>query len=259
MMMKTLLVGALACATSTAAAAQRVPDAPQRPSLPTTSTDKEPPVIEDLAVAAQNPAASAVVTALLSDETGVAKAMFFYRTLPAAPDEKYQALELDGDRRGLFMAKLPDGPQRTGFEYYVEVTDMAGNPPTRLGSVGRPFVVDRAVEATRERAARQKALEPQKMGPGWAALALGVGALTGAGSAGSWTLYGVQRGRDSQIVTELDDPSTTAATRATLHEEQQSATNTRVLAFAGGTALGVAAVTGLTVGVILLVAAANEE
>src|SRR5438128_2128039 len=108
--------------------------------------DTDPPIIEDLAAAASNPDAAPIVSAMLSDPgSGIGTAYVHYRGVGSTSWEK---AELKGAANGLFIARLPDGLQKSGFDYYVEATDVAGNGPTRIGSENAPIRVDRATEAT---------------------------------------------------------------------------------------------------------------
>ncbi|HEY4223935.1 MAG TPA: hypothetical protein VGO62_21415, partial [Myxococcota bacterium] len=92
--------------------------------------DSDAPIIEDLAAAASNPDAAPVVTCMLSDVSGVGTARVFFRA--AGQTGAFDKADLKGGTSGLFIARLPDGLQRSGFDYYVEATDVGGNGPARI-------------------------------------------------------------------------------------------------------------------------------
>ena len=88
--------------------------------------DAEPPTIEDVAAAASNPDASPVITVMMSDHgSGVGSAFVHFR----AKGGEWQRADLKGGTSGMFIARLPDGTQRSGFEYWIEATDIACHGP----------------------------------------------------------------------------------------------------------------------------------
>ncbi len=104
--------------------------------------DTNAPVIEDFAVASGNWGTAPRITALISDDnSGLELAIVFYR---ATEQDTYEQTNLYAGSGGLFMAVMPDGFQQTGFQYYCQVVDAAGNVAF-LGGPGRPFVVDPAI------------------------------------------------------------------------------------------------------------------
>lgn len=222
-------------------------------------SDVEPPLIEDLAVAAANPSAPPMITAVFSDDSsGVRLAEAFFRAPGAAV---YEKVEFSPGEGGIFIARLPDGLQRTGFEYYVEVHDAAGNPPARLGSADRPLAVRAATETTAERLARQSAEDEVHHGihPGWTMLALGAGVAAAAASGWFWLDFAtVVTPQIAKLDAQLADASLTPGTRAALEEQRRAYGNAQVIDAATGSVLGVVAVAGLATGITLLVLGAVE-
>ncbi len=209
------------------------------------AADREPPIIADVAAAASNPDASPVITVTLSDRgTGVGDAVVHYRP----PGGTWRRAELRGGATGLYIARLPDGTQRTGFEYWIEASDIVGNGPTRIGSAERPIAVERAGEPTvarleRERAAAEAAA-PAHIHPAWLMLSLGAGVAAGAG-AGAFAL-------DIRNVQQIIDHEQPAGAR--LAELEQA----RTIDIAAAATLGVVALAGLTTGVVLVVLSSFE-
>ncbi len=221
--------------------------------------DTEPPIIEDLAAAASNPAAAPVITAMLSDPgTGVGTAYVIYRAVGANTWEK---AELKGGTGGLFIARLPDGLQKSGFDYYIEATDVAGNGPTRVGSADAPIRIDRAHEATIARIERQEAMltpPPPAIHPAWMMLSLGVGVLAGAG-AGAYALDLVGLGRRITSADErLADPAISDNTRAALLVNKKSLETASVQDTVIATVLGVVGAAGIVTGTTLVVIGSVE-
>jgi hypothetical protein len=144
--------------------------------------DVDAPIIEDVAAASSNPQAAPIVTVLMSDRgSGVGTAAVLFRPLPAG---SWRRAELKGGTGGLFIVRLPDGLQASGFDYYIEATDIAGNGPARVGSAEAPIRVEQATVPTLERLRRRRTLEPDPtIHPGWVMLSLSVGVLAGAGAA----------------------------------------------------------------------------
>lgn len=207
--------------------------------------DVDAPLIEDVAAAASNPDAAPVITVMLSDRgTGVGSAFVHFRV----PHGEWQKVDLKGGTTGLFIARLPDGAQRTGFEYWVEATDIAGNGPARIASPDRPIVVDKATEPTMQRVERQRAAAqaaaPISIHPAWLMLSLGVGVAAGAG-AGAFAL-------DVKNVQQTLDAEQPDGVR--LAELEQA----RTVDVTAAATLGVVAVAGLATGVALVVISSIE-
>jgi hypothetical protein len=215
--------------------------------------DTEPPIIEDLAAAAANPAAPPVITVMLTDNaTGIGNAFVFYR----GPGQSWSKAELKGGTTGLFIARLPDGLQRTGFDYYVEATDVAGNGPSRIGSPEAPIHVARATQATLDRLAQQPQpqtrADPVHIHPAWMMLSLGVGVLAGGGA----TAYAMDLSGVNQSIgvdqTNLADPNLSELGRKKIQDNEaslkQAATQDTVIAVI----LGVAGVAGIVTGAALV-------
>jgi hypothetical protein len=217
-------------------------------------SDAESPNIEDLAVAAANPAAPPMITAVFSDDaSGVKLAEVFFRK---PGDASYEKAEFAAGQSGIFIARLPDGLQRSGFEYYVEVVDAAGNPPSRLGSADRPLVVNGATESTAarlERRAIEERIEPS-IHPGWTMLALGVGVAAGAGAGVFAYDWNVTRGRIDAVDEVLAaNPSDVAA-----QDQRAALQNAQLLDGTIGALLGVVGAAGLAIGVTMVVLSAVE-
>ncbi len=216
--------------------------------------DDEPPTIDDFAVASENPAAPPMITAVFSDDvSGVKSAAVFFRRVG---DAAYEQADFTTGTSGIFIARLPDGLQRSGFEYFVEVTDAAGNPPARLGSADRPLVVPAAVESAAAREQRRAVdahIDPA-IHPAWTMAALGAGIALGAGAgvfAYDWNATtGQLAAVDEHLATRPGDEAALAR-RAALQ-------NAQVLDATLGTLLGVAAVAGLATGITLAALTAAE-
>jgi hypothetical protein len=216
--------------------------------------DTEPPIIEDLAAAAANPAAAPVITVMLTDNgTGVGNAFVYYR----GPGQSWSKAELKGGTSGLFIARLPDGLQRSGFDYYVEATDVAGNGPSRIGSPEAPIHVERATLATLDRLAREphvdaKVNDPVRIHPAWMMLSLAVGVLAGGGAAA----YGMDLvGVNKNIAIDennLADPNLSQIGKTKIVDNEvglkQAATQDTVIA----AILGVVGAAGIVTGAALV-------
>jgi hypothetical protein len=219
--------------------------------------DFEPPIIEDIAAAASDPAAQPVITAMISDRgAGVATATVHYR---ARHEPGWRRAELKGGRAGLFIARLPDGLQRTGFEYYVEAVDAAGNGPVRIGSPEAPIEVERATVATRDRVPEPRIEEAgSRIHPGWLMLSLGAGVLAGAGAGA----YGIDLLGLNNKIGELD----AALARTDLSDEQRARIGVRKDGLEGAavqdaviaSVLGVVSAAAVVTGTALLIASALE-
>lgn len=209
------------------------------------TADTDAPIIEDVAAASSNPDAAPVITVMMSDRgSGVGTALVHFR----APGGEWQKTDLKGGTSGLFIARLPDGVQRSGFEYWVEASDIAGNGPARIASPDRPIVVEKATEPTMVRVERQRAAAdaaaPVHIHPAWLMLSLGVGVAAGAG-AGAFAL---------DIGNVQQDIDTEQPTGDRAAELQQA----RTIDIAAAATLGVVAVAGLGTGVVLVVLSSLE-
>jgi hypothetical protein len=207
--------------------------------------DTEPPIIQDVAAAASNPDAAPVITVMMTDEgTGVGNAAVHFR----APCGQWQKADLKGGTSGLFIARLPDGLQKSGFEYWIEATDIAGNGPATIASPERPIVVDKATEPTLARVERQRAeardAAPIKIHPAWLMLSLGVGVAAGAGAGA----FGLDV-KNVQNTIDIEQPS---------GPRQAELEQARTVDVAAASTLGVVAVAGLATGVVLVVVASLE-
>jgi hypothetical protein len=160
-----------------AAAAARAQGAPA-PTTTTTISDAAAPIVVEVAIAADNPAAAPLVTARVDDDVEVASAVAHWRVEGSA----WQETPLQGGGR-MLIGRLPDGPQRTGFGVWVEVKDAAGNV-ARVGSEAEPLDVAAAVEGNADRLAHQAAADTAFRGPhpAWVMLALGTGIAATAGA-----------------------------------------------------------------------------
>jgi hypothetical protein len=205
--------------------------------------DTEPPFIEDLAVAAGNPATSPMITAVITDDwSGVDEAHVFYRL---TGESSWERAPLQPGSAGLFVARLPDGSQRSGFEYYLEVWDAARNGPTRIGGPEEPFGIAPATEGTLDRVKREK--EEAELGavhPAWITLALGTG-IAGTAAAGAFALdyVGLQQRLDNAAPNENVDAIRSAQTGDIVF----------------GAILGAVGVAGLATGISMLVYSAIAE
>lgn len=251
---------------ATAAVAEEVPSAPspddtpeadpseagepQAEAMPLPATvdedgrdDHEPPLIEDVAVAANSPSTAPLITAVITDDwSGVERAHVYFRRLGGGA---FEQATLSPGSGGLFIARLPDGTQTTGFEYYVEVWDAANNGPARLGTPEKPLRVEPASEGTLTRLEREQA--EREMGPvhpAWMMLSLGGGLLAAAGSGIFWLDFATSQGR----LAEETDPGVR-------RELENALLGDAVI----GSVLGAIAVAGLATGIGLLVYAALEE
>lgn len=207
------------------------------------SDDDNAPLIEDVAVAASSPSTAPMVTAVITDDwSGVEKAHVYFRRPGASA---YEKTALHPGTGGLFIGRLPDGTQTTGFEYYVEVWDAANNGPTRMGSPEAPLKVQPAAEGTvarLEREQEQAALGP--VHPAWMMLSLGSGVLAAAASGVFWLDF---MNLQAQRAAETDPERQTALDEALLGD------------VVIGSVLGVVAAAGLSTGVGLLIYSALEE
>lgn len=214
------------------------------PEAPTSSSDDtRAPLIEDVAVAAANPATPPMITAVITDDwSGVEEASVYYRPIG---DDEFQKVPLHAGRGGLFVARLPDGVQRRGFAYYVEVYDAAKNGPALMGTAEQPFIIPAASEGTPARLERERSrAELGPVHPAFMMLSLGTGLLAGAGAGVFWLDYAKVSG---QLKTEPAGP------------RRQELEEANVGNVAIGGVLSVIAGAALVTGVGLLVYAALEE
>lgn len=227
------------------------------PSAPEVDDDT-PPLIEDLAVAAGNPTTPPMITAVITDDwSGVERAEIFFRAPGAAEFDK---VAFSPGAGGLFIARLPDGVQKTGFEYYVEVWDAAKNGPTRMGSPEAPLPVEAAAEGTLDRLERQEreALEGP-VHPGWVMLAMGTGVVASAVSGLFWIdLLNVVQPNIDVIHKDLAaNPSATR--RAELEKSLTTYENSRTGDLVFGAVTGVIGVAALGTGVALMIVSMSGE
>lgn len=224
--------------------------------------DVDPPLIEDIAAAAAHPDAAPVVTVMMSDRgSGVGAAVVVVR----GPGQEWQRVPLVGNGEGesaLFIAHLPDGLQRTGFDYYVEASDRAGNGPARIGSPEQPIAVDAAREPTRARLERQALAQtaPTQMSihPGFIMLGYGVGILGAAGAAGYLIDLNISTRRLAAVEDELASSGLSEERAAALNEARAGYQDAVVYDTAIAVVLGVVGVAGLVTGTALLIASGLE-
>lgn len=228
-------------APATEGAPADIPAAEALPVAPALPTDTTPPAFDTVVVAASAAAARPVVTAVLTDDaSGVERAVVYVQ----APGETtWTAVPLVPSNGGLFIAQLPDGLQRTGFVYYVQAFDAAGNGPAMYHSKDAPKEVVAAAEDTLTKIAREKAANtPDEIHPIWPLLSLGTGILGLAGMTAFLLDYNTTQNR---LAAGDGDK---ALLEATLSNDLVGA------ALTGGVAL-----VGLGVGIGIAAASANAE
>lgn len=231
----------------------------QAPSPTQALDDHEPPVIEDLAVAAINPDAPPMFTAIFTDDySGVERAEVYFRT-PSATT--YSVVAFTPGQGGLFLARLPDGVQKEGFAYYVEVWDAARNGPTRLGSPEAPLSVAPAVESTTARMAREeRARNAGKVHPGIVMGVMGAGIVLGAASGLFWyDLANVVEPAIAAREAELASAALSESRRAELEASRDSLLRSRSDDLLAGSLLAAGGGVALISGVVLLAVSANSE
>lgn len=244
--------------TPPSAPVESAPTAPTTPSAFDGPADTDPPIIEDVAAAASNPKAAPAITVMMSDRgTGVGNAFVIYRALPSGAWEK---AALKGGTSGLFIARLPDGLQITGFEYYIEASDIAGNGPARIANAQAPIRVGRATMATQQRLREER--EAANIGPAihpaFLMLSLGVGVLAGAG-AGAYALDLASLGtRIEDVDTELETSGLSDTRRAELLAARSALETAQRGDVVITSILGVVAVAALGTGITLVVLSATE-
>lgn len=220
--------------------------------------DKQPPLIEDLAVAVGSPTTPPMITAVITDDwSGIERADIYFRR---PGESEYQKVALNPGSGGLFIGRLPDGIQSTGFEYYVEVWDAAKNGPTRMGEPERPYPVEAAAEGTLDRIARQEreALEGP-VHPGWVMLAMGAGIAASAFSGVFWyDLFNVVQPQIDDIDGQLGAGNLSAGDRAALEKSRAAFENSRTGDVVFGSILGVVGVAALGTGAALMIASIGE-
>jgi hypothetical protein len=183
----------------------------------------------------------------------VGTARVFFRA--AGSSGAFDKVELKGGTSGLFIARLPDGLQKSGFDYYVEATDIAGNGPARIGSPEAPIRVERATEATLTRLAHQEADHKDpipQIHPAWMMLSLGVGVLAGAG-AGAYALD--LAGVDKKVVGDdkiLNDADTSAGAKRSAAANKTALSKAATQDTVITAILGVVSLASLATGVVLV-------
>ena len=207
--------------------------------------DEVAPTIDDFAVAAGSPTAAVRVTAVVTDDaSGIEAVEIFYKVGEA---REFAKVALEPQQGGLFMGILPDGPQRTGFAYYAQARDAAGNIAT-LGDPERPYKVEAPRESGLAKLERSKQVienEPT-VAPIWIAVTLGVGVIGAAGAA----LFLVDFARLWFVLLPQETAGTTRHTQI-----QQLAYGDAII----GGILAVLGLAGLVTGTGLLVFSAFEE
>ena len=223
-------------ATASAPAAQPVTSTPAPVAPADPLIDSDAPGIEDVAVAASNPDVAPVITAVLSDNgSGIGSAILSYRVAGAA---EWQTLALAGTPGDNWVGRLPDGPQRTGFSWCLDVTDKSGTAG-HLGTRERPFEVPAATEGTLS----QLEHEPQKgIHPAWVMVAFGGGVLSGAGAGA----FAIDLGTSNTRLKNTVDTTTRTALQHAITQDAQIAS-----------VLGVVGAAGIATGIVLLVFSAE--
>ncbi|MDP2341567.1 MAG: hypothetical protein Q8O67_11445 [Deltaproteobacteria bacterium] len=268
--LRLLIVVLLGSAALPVLADEPAPDAPVT-TPPTTTTadeapvsevaDTEPPVVIDLSIAADNPRSAPIVTTMLSDNVGVAGAIVHWRLAgaPGEPVSPWREAVLVGGSGPLRIARLPDGPQRTGFMLWIEAKDAAGNV-ARVASEHAPLTVQAATEGNQVRVEREAADDDDGKGPdpGWVMLAMatGIGASAGAGIF-AYDLSVISQ-RTEQVDGLLRDDISTAR-RTELEGVQDELRTVFIQDAAAAATLGAIGAAALVTGVTLLVFAAVEQ
>ena len=248
-------------ATTTTATATTTTTAPAPTTAATAATtvvapgDVTAPQVLDVSIAADNPLVAPVVTALLLDNVGVASAVAHWRVAGGT----WQERPLVGGSGQLFIARLPDGVQKTGFVLWLEVKDAANNG-VRIGSDAAPLEVPAAIEGNVERVERQEAADSAFRGPhpAWVMLALGAG-IAGTASAGIFVYDLSVLGKKAELVDTLLDSDLSAKRRTELEATEvqldeailQDQVLVGILGVIGGAALAT--------GVVLLTVSAIEQ
>lgn len=228
------------------APAEPAPAAPRPAFERADPVDTTPPRIDDFAVAASDPALAPLVSAVITDDlSGVDRALFYFR--PTGTDQ-FQKAVLSPATGGLFLVRLPDGAQRTGFDYYVEVYDAAQNEPARLGSIENPLWVPAASESSRVDFG-DTAFEGEGIHPGWVMFTMGSGLIL-SGAAGS-LFYDL----GVVVLPQLDETRNPGLEEGKRTDLRNAMMGDIVL----GSLLGVAGVTALGAGAVMMALAADAE
>lgn len=221
-----------------------------------TAADSTPPQIRDFAVAANNFYAAPIITAVLSDDsTGIDSAVVYVRTND--DKEQFQPIPLQAGDGGLFLAALPDGMQRTGFQYYFEVRDAAGNGPVAIGSADEPLRIAPApVPVAKDGTipanySEQRDVYDGKVHPAWVASAMGLGLLAGVGS-GLFFGDAVFKQNDITLLDTQLAAANDATTRAALTEQRQEKANLQLQSIIFGSTLSAVALVSLGTGVAMM-------
>lgn len=248
-------VALLALAVATSAQAQAPTTTTTPTTTATTTADAVQPEVLDISIAADNPLAAPVLQLTVKDNVGVASVVAHWR-VEGSP---WQETPFVGGGP-MYMARLPDGPQKVGFGVWIEAKDAAGNV-ARVGSEAAPLEVAAAVEGNNDRVARQAAADAAFRGPhpAWVMLALGSGIAAGAG-AGVFVYDLNVLGHKRELVNDLLDSNDLSDKRRAELEATGTAIDKAVLqdqALVG--TLGVLAGAALATGVVLLTVSAIEQ
>ena len=235
-------------------------DAPAEvvPAVPTTTKappDSVPPTINDLAIASDNPAVAPIITVSIRDAGGIDSATVHFRVKGGA----WKAVPLVGGTTAMRIARLPDGTQKDGFDFFVEVKDTSGNVSTS-GSKNEPLAVPPAAEGNiaRVEGADRDASAIAGPHPGWVMLAMGTGVLAGAGAAIFGYDLGIVQAR-SETVKEQLAGNVSAARRKELEANQKQLQDAITQDTAVTAILGVIGGAALATGITLLVVGAVEQ
>ncbi len=254
------LLGALLCgpvfAQAPSAESAPAPSAAPAPATTPALEDHEGPFVMDLSIAADNPDAAPVVTAMLKDNVGVAAALVHWQVA----GQPWQETVLVGGKGPLRIARLPDGPQRTGFSLWIEAKDAAGNI-TRVASEHSPLEVKAAVEGNSERIAHQDVIEPVKGGsdPVWIMVALGAGVVSTATASVAAYDLGLNFKKSDEVLVLLDDDTISAKRRRELERTQTELGQVELQDGAVAITLGAVGAAAVVTGVTLLILAAAEQ
>jgi hypothetical protein len=217
--------------------------------------DHDPPVVVDVAVAADNPSAAPVVTAMFRDNVGVAEARVHWRTA----GQDWSVIVMAGEGGGLRIARLPDGVQRQGFSLWLDARDAAGNV-VRVASASDPIAVPPAVEGNRERLEREQAeVEFPPVHPGVVAIALGTGLVAGAASGVFWYDWRLASRRLEEVEGRLASGGLSAGERESLTRTRDALGDAITQDIVFGSIFGVVAVAAVATGVTLSVIGTLEE
>jgi|GEM_PF-2229009 len=237
---------------------QDLPQDELPPVEPEEVQDKVAPTIDDLAIAATNPISAPVVTAVFSDDnSGIDTAYIYVRPVGS---EAFKQVAFDAGEGGMFMTVLPLGTQETGFDYYVEVKDAAGNGPTRIGSEEAPLRISAAGPGALEDIRQSKM---QKDGyavhPAWAMLSLGIGVVGLAGAAGMSGIAVSAVDVQQQWAARAQQSGNTEAEQREAERMYADATNAIIIDSGAAALLGIVGVSAVATGVTLLVINGMDE